>query len=239
MKIVVVLLTVFCISSICLADETVKVKRATIRGETIQVGQGADIVQSQIKADRFVAPGYNYGDTSKGYYNDAGSTYIITYGPPKSGNGAYVVRQIEKVTTKREMPAANTVSRSPDTSSSALTRDKVVEARRKYRVQVISFDATQQFGTEFPYSDFVRLKVTNGSAVVLPTLTVLTKRFDGTGRMIGSSRAPVISVADLKPGQTAEIDYYSRGHLLGVKKITVEIEALISPEDANLFKELP
>jgi hypothetical protein len=238
MRITVVLLIVFCISALCLADETVKVKQATIRGETIKVGQGADIVQSRIKADRFVASGYNYGDTSKGYYNDAGATHIITYGPPKSGTGAYVVRQIEKITTKREKPAANTVSPLPDTSS-ALTRDKVVEARRKYKVQVVSFDASQQFGTEFPYSDYVRLKVTNGSAVVLPTLTILTKRFDGAGRMIGSSRAPGISVADLKPGQSAEIDYYPRGHLPGVKKITVEVEALISPEDAKFFKELP
>ena len=239
MRIAVGLLIVFCISSICLADENVKLKQATIRGETIKVGQGADIVQSRIKADRFVASGYNYGDTSKGYYNDAGATYIITYGPPKSGTGAYVVRQIEKVTATREKPAATTVSRSPDASLSALTRNKVVEARRKYRVQVISFDATQQFGTEFPYSDYVRLKVTNGSAVVLSTLTVLTKRYDGAGRMIGSSRAPGISVADLKPGQSAEIDYYPRGHLPSVKKITVEVEALISPEDAKFFKELP
>jgi hypothetical protein len=98
---------------------------------------------------------------------------------------------------------------------------------------------TLQFGTEFPYLDYVRLKVTNGLAVVLPTLTVLTNRFDGTGRMIGSSRAPGIPVADLRPGQSAEVEYYPRGHLPGVKKITVEVEALISPEDATFFKELP
>lgn len=91
MRIAIAILFIFCLSSFALAGETVKVKQATIRGETIKIGQGADIVQSRIKADKFVASGYNYGDTSKGYYNDAGATYIIIYGPPKSGTGAYVV----------------------------------------------------------------------------------------------------------------------------------------------------
>jgi len=238
MRITFVLLLLFCISSICVA-ETVKVKQATIRGETVTVGQGADIVQSRISADKFITSSYDYGAPSKGYYNDGDVTYIVTYGPPKSGAGAYVVRQIEKVTTRREEPGLNNAYSSTNDSQSALTRDKVIEARRKYRVQVVSFDATQEFGTEFPYSDYVRLKITNGSNVLLPALTVLTKRFDRTGRMIGSSRAPGISVADLKPGQSAEVDYYPRGHLPGVEKITVEIETLISPEAAKFFDELP
>jgi len=121
----------------------------------------------------------------------------------------------------------------------SLTREQVVEARRMFGVQVVSFDASQEFGTEFPYSDYVRLNITNGSDIVLPYLTVLTKRLDSTGRMIGSSRAPSISVADLKPGQSAEVDYYPRGHLPGVDKITVEIESLIAPEDEKFFGELP
>jgi hypothetical protein len=120
-----------------------------------------------------------------------------------------------------------------------LTREQVINARRKFSVQVVSFDATQEIGTEFPYSDFVRLRITNGSDVVLPNLTVLTKRLDKSGRMIGSSRAPAIAVADLKPGQGAEVDYYPKGHLPGVKKITVEIEALISPDNEQFFAELP
>lgn len=99
---IAIMLLLFCMPSFSLAGETVKVSRATIRGETIMVGQGADIVQSRIKADKFVASGYNYGDTSKGYYNDGGSSYIITYGPPKSGTGAYVVRQIEKVSKQKK-----------------------------------------------------------------------------------------------------------------------------------------
>ena len=120
-----------------------------------------------------------------------------------------------------------------------LTREQVVEARRKFIVRVLSFDATQEIGTEFPYSDYVRLRITNGSDVVLPTLTVLTKRLDSSGKIIGSSRAPAISVADLKPGQSAEVDYYPRGHLPGVSRIKVEIESLISPENQQFFSELP
>lgn len=240
MRIAIVILSVFCISSVSLAENTVKVKQASIFGEIVKVGQGADIVQSRIKADKFVTTGYNYGDKSKGYYKDGGVTYIITYGPPKSGSGSYVVTQIEKVDNEKKPAIKNMTSRTVVApSSNKLTREKVIDARRKYQVKVTSFDATKEFGTEFPYSDYVRLKITNSSNVVLPTLTVLTKRFDDRGQMIGSSRAPALSVADLKPGQSAELDYYPRGHLPGVKKITVEIEALISPEDARFFEELP
>jgi len=76
-----------------------KVNQATIRGELIKVGQGADIVQSRIRADKFTG-GHRYGDISKGYYNDGEFTYIITYGPPKNNTWTYVVRQIEKVPGK-------------------------------------------------------------------------------------------------------------------------------------------
>jgi hypothetical protein len=120
-----------------------------------------------------------------------------------------------------------------------LTRDQVVAARRKFKIHVLKFDASQEFGATFPYSDYVRVRVTNGSQVTLPVLTVMTKRFDAENRMIGSARAPTIPVADLKPGQSAEVDYYPKGHLPGVKKITVEIESLIAAEDAPFFKELP
>jgi hypothetical protein len=89
------LLVVLLFSSICLAQSTVKLKEATISGHIIKLGQGADIVQDRIKADRFVTSGNNYGDTSTGYYMDKGITYIITYGPPPGGTGPYVVKEIE------------------------------------------------------------------------------------------------------------------------------------------------
>lgn len=66
-----------------------------IRGYTVNVGQEAGIVQSRIRADKFVTSEINYGDESKGYYNDRGITYIITYGPPQGGRGGYVVKKIE------------------------------------------------------------------------------------------------------------------------------------------------
>jgi len=236
-RVIVTVLGVLLFPSLSFDQGTVKLKEATIAGHVIRLGQGADIVQSRIKADRFVTSDYNYGDISKGYYTDKGITYVITYGPPRSGSGGYLVTQIEKVGKQGRPPAATATGEPPPPTT--LTRQQVIEARRKYKVQVVSFDASQSFGTEFPYSDFVRLKITNGSGLVLPTLTVLAKRFDRNGRMIGSSRAPAIAVADLKPGQTAEVDYYPRGHLPGVKKITVEIEALIAPDVAQFFEELP
>jgi hypothetical protein len=240
MRIRVIILLVLLFPSISLAQSTVKLKEVTIFGQTIKLGQNADIVQHRIKADRFVTLGNSYGDICC-YYTYKGITYIITYGTPKDGTGGYVVKQIEKVNKQETLTnAPSSVSTAVVTSSSTkLTREQVIEARSKFMVQVVSFDATQEFGTEFPYSDYMRLKITNGSRVVLSALTVLTKRFDTTGRMIGSSRAPAISIADLKPGQSAEVDYYPRGHLPGVKKMTVEIESLISPENERFFEELP
>jgi len=100
MKIVYVALVTLLFSSVGFSQGTVKVKDASIAGERITLGQGADIVQSRLKADKFVSSGYNPGDTSKGYYNDKGVSYIVTFGPPTGGSGGYVVTQIEKVNRK-------------------------------------------------------------------------------------------------------------------------------------------
>ncbi len=126
MRIAIVTLLIFCMPSFSIGTETMKVKQDTIRGEIIMVGQGADIVQDRIKADKFIASGYNYGDTSKGYYNDGDSSYIITYGPPKSGTGTYVVHQIEKITEKRENPAT-----AGPTVTIGMIADTVLERRGK------------------------------------------------------------------------------------------------------------
>jgi hypothetical protein len=219
MRIVMALLLtlLFLSAHVCFAENTVQLKETTLFG------------QKRIKADRIVSYGSDYGnDDSKGYYTDNGITYIITYGPPEGGTGKYViVKRIEQIIKQR-------------TQEGAPTREQILEARREYKIQVVSFDASQEFGIVFPYSDFVRLNITNNSKLMLPTLTLLTKRLDRIGRMIGnSSRVPAIPVGDLRPGQSAEIDYYPRGHLPGVKKITVEIEPLISPEDEQFIKELP
>ena len=89
----------------------------------------------------------------------------------------------------------------------AMSRSSVIAARKKYSVVVVSFDASQEYGSEFPYSDMVRVRITNGSDIALPALTLLTKRFDASGKRIGSSRAPSVPVRDLLPGETAEVDF--------------------------------
>ena len=119
-----------------------------------------------------------------------------------------------------------------------LACSQVSEARKQFKVTVLSYDTSQEYGIERPYSDYVRLRIANNSKVTLPYLTVLTKRYNGRGEFVGSSRAPSIRVSNIKPGESFESDYYPRGHLPYVKKITVEIEHVISDEDMQFFKEL-
>jgi len=127
-------------------------------------------------------------------------------------------------------------------SAGKLTREQVLAARKKFKVQVLSFDASQAFGTERPYSDYVRLRITNNSNVTLPYLTVLTKRYDASGRFLGSSRMPPIPTDNIKPDESFEYDYYPKGHfdafIAVTKKITVEIEQVIDQESMQFFKEL-
>jgi hypothetical protein len=118
------------------------------------------------------------------------------------------------------------------------TEDEVLQARKKFKVDVVEFDAKQEYGVEFPYSDRVRLRITNKSDIVLPYLTTLTKRFDHQGQMIGSSRAPSIPTSNIKPGESFEYEYYPKGHLPGVEKINVEIEHIIADDTKQFFKEL-
>lgn len=124
-------------------------------------------------------------------------------------------------------------------AAAQLTRDQVIDARRHFRIEVLSFDASKPYGSGFPYSDYVRLRITNHSNVTLPYITPLTRRYSG-GRTIGWSRAPVIDVQDLGPKTTKMIDYYPHGHLsvVPVDKLTVEIESTVDDDDLRLFKEL-
>jgi hypothetical protein len=120
-----------------------------------------------------------------------------------------------------------------------LTRVQVISARRKFQVRVLKFDASQRFGIEFPYADYVRLRITNGSDVTLPCLTIMTKRYS-KGQMVGSSRAPSIPLKDLGPGESVEYDYYPKGHLdvVRVDRITTEVEGIIDPDVEQFFCEL-
>jgi hypothetical protein len=122
-------------------------------------------------------------------------------------------------------------------SKAEFTPEQVFEARKGFSVQVISYDVSQEYGASFPYSDYVRLRVTNNSTTTLPHLTVLTKCYDSSGKLIGSSRAPSIPTGNLSPGESAEYDYYPKGHLPGASKLTVEIEQLIDEGSMQFFEE--
>lgn len=104
---------------------------------------------------------------------------------------------------------------------------------------MLSFDQNNVYGQGYDQANLVRLRVTNNSELTLPQLTVLTKRWSSSGEYLGSSRAPTIPVRDLKPGETAEFDYYAKGVVLGTDRITVEVERLLDPRDERFIAELP
>lgn len=135
--------------------------------------------------------------------------------------------------------AAAQASETPDKQLSELTTGQIVDARRQFKVEVLSFDSSKPYGSKFPYSDYVKLRITNDSNVTLSYITPLTKRYS-RGNQIGWSRAPVIPVHDLGPKQSKIMDYYPHGHLsvVSVDKLTVEIEPSIEEEDRRFFREL-
>ena len=143
--------------------------------------------------------------------------------------------------TENDWRAAPAGKSPPGASASAveLSRSDVIQARRKFKVDVLSFDASQRFGIEMPYADFVRLRITNNSDIVLPCLTIMTKRY-AQGEMVGSSRAPSISTRDINPGESVEYDYYPKGHLdlVKVDRITAEVEGIVDPEVEQFICEL-
>lgn len=144
--------------------------------------------------------------------------------------------------TVKESQKESTIQQSEEALSKKTieyyTEDEVLQARKKFKVDVLEFDATQEYGIDFPYSDRVRLRINNKSNIVLPYLTILTKRYDHRGKMIGSSRTPSIPTSNIKPGESLEYEYYPKGHLPGVEKINVEIEHIIANDEKQFFKEL-
>jgi phage repressor protein C with HTH and peptisase S24 domain len=79
----------------------VKVKEATIKGQKVRVGDEAYKLQDNVRADSFHSS-TTYGESSRGTYRDGAATYVVTFGPPRSGGGVYVITQIE-----RSEPAAD------------------------------------------------------------------------------------------------------------------------------------
>jgi hypothetical protein len=140
---------------------------------------------------------------------------------------------------EQDVKSATTKSNSPDKKISELTPKQIMDARKEFKIEVLSFDTSKPYGSEFPYSDYVKLRITNNSQVTLPYITPLTKRYSN-GNQIGWSRAPTIPADDLGPKQSKTIDYYPHGHLsvVTVDKLTVEIEPTIDQEEMRFFKEL-
>jgi hypothetical protein len=75
---------------------------ASIRGETIKVGEPAEGVQKRLAPDSLLDPNRSqtYGYVATARYADGGAIYIVKFGPPKSGSGAYVVTSISRAATR-------------------------------------------------------------------------------------------------------------------------------------------
>ena len=138
----------------------------------------------------------------------------------------------EKVTTDK-----NTEQKTTTKNIEYYSEDDILQVRKKFEVKIIEFDAKKEYGTEFPYSDRVLLRITNNSKIVLPYLTIKVKRYNNQGEMIGFSRSS-IPASNIKPGESLEYEDYPRGHLFGVKEIKIEIEHIISDDTKQFFKEL-
>jgi len=218
-------------------DKDGEAKSLKVRGKMIEIGDTADDIFETLKpADskkKDVGPDPTNPQSLlvTHHYEIEGKSFSLTFART-TDPGPYRLIRISTSSTPKVAPTSSSIL-------PRLTKKQVLEARSKYKIEVLSFDASKRYGSEFPFSDFVRLQVTNGSSVVLPFLTIRTNRYS-KGAEVGWSRAPVIPIDDLKPGQSKEIDYYPKGHLdvVLVDRISVQIESQISKQDRQYFKEL-
>lgn len=122
------------------------------------------------------------------------------------------------------------------------SKEEILEARKLFSIEVIDYDTSQCYGEESNCADYVILKISNGSKITLPYLTVKTIRYDENEKVVGSSRAPSIPASNIKPGETLTYDYYPLGHfhplIAETKVIKVEIEHIIDTKSEKFFKEL-
>jgi hypothetical protein len=231
---ILIITIIFCISIVCFAGEVDSLK---VRGKTIKIGDTADDIFETLKpADskkKDIGPDPNNPQSLlvTHQYEVAGKSFSLTFART-TDPGPYRLIRISTSSPQKSIPTSSV-------TPPRLTKIQVLEARSKYKIKVLSFDASKRYGSEIPFSDFVRLRVTNGSFVILPFLTVRTNRYS-KGSEVGWSRAPAIPIGDLKPGQSKEIDYYPKGHLdvVPIDRISVQIENQISTQDQQFFKEL-
>lgn len=231
---ILIITIIFCISIICFAGEVDSIK---VLGKTIRIGDTADNIFETLKpADskkKDVGPDPNNPRSLlvTHHYEAEGKSFSLTFSRT-TDPGPYRLIRISTSLPQKATPISAPMPH-------GLTKKQVLEARLKFKIEVLSFDTSKRYGSEFPFSDLVRLRVTNGSSVVLPFLTVRTNRYSKVAE-VGWSRAPAIPVGDLKPGQSKEINYYPKGHLdeISVDRVSVQIESKISSQDQKFFKEL-
>jgi len=208
-----------------------------VRGKTIRIGDTADDIFKTLKPADSKKKDVGPDPTNPRsllvthYYEVEGKSFSLTFART-TDPGPYRLIRISPSSPQKATPYSSA-------TPPLLTEKQVLEARSKYKIKILSFDASKRYGSEIPFSDFVRLRITNGSSFVLPFLTVRTNRYS-KGAEVGWSRAPAIPISDLKPGQTKEIEYYPKGHLdlISVDRISVQIETQISKQDRQFFKEL-
>lgn len=154
-------------------------------------------------------------------------------------NAQRPVAPVPSATEAALTPALRLPTPTAQTISGGYSREQVVDARKKYKVEVLRLDAEQEYGRPGEIrSNLLRVRVTNNSEIVLPQLTALTTRWSATGERLGSSRAPALTTRDLKPGEVAELDYYALGALPGTAKVTLEVETMLQPSDEQFIYEL-
>lgn len=195
----------------------------SIRGKTIRIGDTADSTFETLKPNDSKKKDIEPDPTNPRslvvthYYEVDGKAFSLSFART-TDPGPYRLIRISASSPEK-------ASIAHPATPPCLTEKQILKARSKYKVEVLSFDASKRYGSEFPFSDFVRLRVANSSSVVLPFLTVRANRYS-KGAEVGWSRAPSIPVGDLKPGQSKEINYYPKGHLdvVPVDRISVQIE---------------
>ena len=112
-------------------------------------------------------------------------------------------------------PVTTSSAPTPSAETPQLKCDDVETEQRGFKVEVVSSDLSQGFGTGDILSYLLRVKVINNSKVTLPTLTIMSEVYDSNGSLITSSRAPSMDVHSVRPGDTVTIDHYAKGYIPG------------------------
>jgi hypothetical protein len=125
----------------------------------------------------------------------------------------------------------------PGLAFAALSRPQVLAARKRFKAEITYVDLVHDYAPpdEVISIHRIRVRVTNGSSVVLPFLTLKVNRQADGENSWGRTTAAVEHVT---PGQTAEVTFYPRGHVPRYAKVSVEIEPHISATDEQFFLEL-